>query len=146
MVNTKPIVSVIVPNYNHARFLPKRIDSILGQSFQDSELILLDDCSTDGSRSILSRYAGGQRTKIEFNDKNSGSPFKQWNKGVGLATFRCKNGAFLRSSYTRKTDFPTLIQRFPALLLGRGRARRYYSRGLRCQIPADVDQVIGNHA
>ena len=49
-----PKVSVIVPNYNHARFLPKRIDSILGQSFQDFELILLDDCSTDDSRSILS--------------------------------------------------------------------------------------------
>jgi len=80
-----PTVSVIVPNYNHARFLPKRIDCILGQSFQDFELILLDDCSTDESRSILSQYAGDPRVRIEFNEVNSGSTFKQWNKGLRLA-------------------------------------------------------------
>lgn len=80
-----PKVSVIVPNYNHARFLPMRIDSILGQSFQDFELILLDDGSTDDSRSILHRYASDPRVRIEVNEVNSGSPFKQWNKGVGLA-------------------------------------------------------------
>jgi glycosyltransferase involved in cell wall biosynthesis len=80
-----PIVSVIVPNYNHARFLRKRIDTILGQTFQDFELILLDDCSTDDSRSILSRYAGDPRVTLEFNKVNSGSTFKQWNKGVKLA-------------------------------------------------------------
>jgi glycosyltransferase involved in cell wall biosynthesis len=45
-----PTVSIIVPNYNHARFLRQRIDTILGQTFQDFELILLDDCSTDESR------------------------------------------------------------------------------------------------
>jgi glycosyltransferase involved in cell wall biosynthesis len=80
-----PKVSVIVANYNHARFLPKRIESVLGQTFQDFELILLDDCSTDDSRSILSSYAGDPRVTIEFNATNSGSTFKQWNKGVRLA-------------------------------------------------------------
>jgi len=80
-----PTVSVIVPNYNHARFLAKRIDSVLKQSFQDFELILLDDCSTDDSRSILSLYAKDPRVRIEFNEANSGSTFKQWNKGVRLA-------------------------------------------------------------
>ena len=52
-----PKVSVIVPNYNHARFLSRRVDSILRQSFQDFDLILLDDCSTDDSRSVLSASA-----------------------------------------------------------------------------------------
>ncbi|MBR6418512.1 MAG: glycosyltransferase family 2 protein, partial [Bacteroidales bacterium] len=45
-----PTVSVIVPNYNHAPYLKQRIDSILAQTYQDFELILLDDNSTDGSR------------------------------------------------------------------------------------------------
>jgi glycosyltransferase involved in cell wall biosynthesis len=81
---TRP-VSVIVPNYNHARFLPKRIESILRQTFQDFELILLDDCSNDNSRSVLSQYARDPRTRIEFNEVNSGSTFKQWNKGIRLA-------------------------------------------------------------
>jgi glycosyltransferase involved in cell wall biosynthesis len=80
-----PTVSVIVPNYNHARYLPKRMESILSQTFQDFELILLDDCSTDDSRSILSQYAGDPRVRLEFNQVNSGSTFKQWNKGVQLA-------------------------------------------------------------
>ena len=80
-----PTVSVIVPNYNHARFLQKRIDSILAQTFQEFELILLDDCSTDDSRSICSQFAQDARVRIEFNDANSGSTFKQWNKGVRLA-------------------------------------------------------------
>lgn len=80
-----PTVSVVIPNYNHARFLPKRIESVLRQTYQDFELILLDDCSSDDSRSILSKYAGDPRVRIEFNGVNSGSTFKQWNKGVRLA-------------------------------------------------------------
>jgi glycosyltransferase involved in cell wall biosynthesis len=80
-----PTVSIVVPNYNHGRFLPKRIESILRQSYQDFELILLDDCSTDDSRAVLSRYAGDPRVRLEFSQVNSGNPFKQWNKGVRLA-------------------------------------------------------------
>lgn len=84
-LTTGPKVSVIVPNFNHARFLRKRIESVLHQTYQDFELILLDDCSTDESRSILSDYAGDPRVRIDLNEKNSGSTFKQWNKGVRLA-------------------------------------------------------------
>jgi len=79
------IVSVVVPNYNHARYLQRRVESILEQTYQDFELILLDDCSTDNSREILASYAGNPRVRIEFNETNSGTPFKQWNKGVRLA-------------------------------------------------------------
>src|ERR1019366_3980250 len=80
-----PKVSIVVPNYNHARFLRRRVESVLRQTFQDFEVILLDDGSTDDSESILSQYGGDPRVRIEFNEVNSGSPFKQWNKGVGLA-------------------------------------------------------------
>src|SRR5712692_7414539 len=80
-----PTVSVIIPSYNHARFLRQRIESVLRQTYQDFEVILLDDCSTDDSRSILSEYAGDPRVRMEFNEVNSGSTFKQWNKGVRLA-------------------------------------------------------------
>jgi glycosyltransferase involved in cell wall biosynthesis len=80
-----PKVSVVIPSYNHARFLRQRLDSVLRQSFRDFEVIILDDCSTDESRSILSEYAKNPNIRIELNDKNSGSTFKQWNKGVRLA-------------------------------------------------------------
>jgi glycosyltransferase involved in cell wall biosynthesis len=58
---------------------------VLQQTFRDFEVILLDDCSTDDSRSILSKYADDPRVRIEFNEQNSGSTFRQWNKGVRLA-------------------------------------------------------------
>ena len=44
------MVSVIIPNYCHAPYLRQRIDSVLAQSYPDFEVVLLDDCSTDGSR------------------------------------------------------------------------------------------------
>lgn len=83
-----PAVSVIIPNYNHAQFLRRRIESVLRQTYTDFEVILLDDCSTDESHSILSEYANDQRVRVAFNTVNSGSSFKQWNRGVRLAEGR----------------------------------------------------------
>ena len=81
-----PKVSVIVPNYNHAPYLKERIDSILAQSYQDFELILLDDCSTDNSREILLSYKDQPKVSgLVLNEQNSGTAFKQWNKGIDLA-------------------------------------------------------------
>lgn len=84
-----PIVSVIVPNYNHSTYLTLRIDSILKQSYVDFELILLDDYSLDSSREILLAYESEPRVShVVFNDANSGSTFKQWDKGISLARGR----------------------------------------------------------
>lgn len=81
-----PIVSVIVPNYNHAPYLRQRIDSILSQSFQDFELILLDDASTDGSRDIMEGYRSDPHVShIVYSESNGGSAFRQWDKGIELA-------------------------------------------------------------
>lgn len=80
-----PKVSVVIPNYNHARYLRQRIETVLRQTYKDFEVILMDDCSTDESRSVISEYAKDPRVRIEFNERNSGSTFKQWNKGVRLA-------------------------------------------------------------
>jgi glycosyltransferase involved in cell wall biosynthesis len=81
-----PRVSVIVPNYNHARFLKQRLDSVLGQTYQDFELLILDDASTDNSREIIEGYRSHPKVvHIEYNQINSGTPFKQWNKGMRLA-------------------------------------------------------------
>lgn len=80
-----PRVSVIIPNYNHAAYLRQRMESVLGQTYRDFEVILLDDGSTDESRSVISEYANDPRVRIEFNEVNSGSTFKQWDKGMRLA-------------------------------------------------------------
>jgi glycosyltransferase involved in cell wall biosynthesis/ubiquinone/menaquinone biosynthesis C-methylase UbiE len=79
-----PKVSVIVPNYNHEPFLSRRLDSIYGQTYKNIEVILLDDCSSDQSRSMMDRYAGANAdiTRRVYNDENSGSAFRQWAKGI----------------------------------------------------------------
>ncbi|MDX6528235.1 MAG: hypothetical protein QOH41_525 [Blastocatellia bacterium] len=59
-----PRVSVTIPSYNHARYLPETIDSILSQSFQDFELIIVDDGSTDDSLEIAYGYAAKYPEKI----------------------------------------------------------------------------------
>jgi glycosyltransferase involved in cell wall biosynthesis len=82
---SQPKVSVIVPNYNHARFLHQRLDSVFSQTFLDKEVIILDDASTDNSREVIQKYTANPRVLASFNTKNSGSPFAQWNKGVQLA-------------------------------------------------------------
>ncbi|MGE5458062.1 MAG: glycosyltransferase, partial [Methanococcaceae archaeon] len=80
-------VSVIVPNYNHAKYLRERIESILSQTNKDFELIILDDASTDNSREIILEYAGKFPAIItSFNEQNSGNPGKQWNRGVQLSS------------------------------------------------------------
>ena len=79
-------VSVIIPNYNHAAFLKQRIESILHQTYQNFELIILDDQSTDESVSIINQYQNHPKiAEVLINTKNSGSTFKQWNKGISMA-------------------------------------------------------------
>jgi glycosyltransferase involved in cell wall biosynthesis len=79
-------VSVIIPNYNHAPYLERRIHSILDQTYQNLEVIILDDCSTDNSCDILEMFRDNPKiTSIVFNERNSGSAFRQWARGINLA-------------------------------------------------------------
>jgi glycosyltransferase involved in cell wall biosynthesis len=77
-----PKVSVIIPNYNHASFLRKRLESVLNQTYQDFEVIYLDDASTDDSNEVFAPFATDQRIRAFINEVNTGIPGKQWNKGV----------------------------------------------------------------
>lgn len=81
-----PLVSVIVPNYNHARYLEERLKSIFNQTYSNFEVILLDDCSTDNSIEILKKYITHSKVSQHvFNKNNSGNTFNQWKSGISLA-------------------------------------------------------------
>ena len=81
-----PFVSVIIPNYNHSKFLNIRIESVLNQTYKNFEIIILDDKSSDNSKEIIKRYEKNEHiSNIVFNNQNSGSTFKQWQKGFELA-------------------------------------------------------------
>lgn len=80
------LVSVIIPNYNHAQFLVQRVTSVLNQTFQNFEVTILDDCSTDNSREVIEQYRAHPKVRhIIYNAVNTGSTFKQWQKGLQLA-------------------------------------------------------------
>lgn len=82
----KPLVSVIIPNYNHAQYLEQRLDSVFGQTYPNYEVIFLDDCSKDNSLEVVNRYKDNPHlSQIVVNETNSGSTFKQWDKGINLA-------------------------------------------------------------
>lgn len=83
-MSTGPKVSIIIPNFNHGSYLKERIVSVLNQTFQDFELIYLDDASTDESYSVFSEFEDS-RIRALTNTQNSGSPFVQWNRGVRMA-------------------------------------------------------------
>lgn len=66
-------ISIIMPSYNTEKYIEKCISSILAQSYQDWELIAVDDCSTDGTRDILKRYEkDDSRIKVFENNLNMG--------------------------------------------------------------------------
>lgn len=82
-----PRVSVIVPNYNYARYMRERFTSIVNQRLPVYEIIVLDDASTDGSLEALQalRKEIHPEPQIISNSHNSGSVFRQWLRGVDLA-------------------------------------------------------------
>ena len=82
-----PAVSVIVPMYNVEKYIAETLDSILNQTFQDFEVIVVNDCSPDNSRAIAESYVpkfGGRMTLLD-NEKNSG-PGASRNNGLRHAT------------------------------------------------------------
>lgn len=86
-------VSVIVPNYNYVKYIDKRIDSIVRQTYPIYELIVLDDASNDGSRELIRKKIAEVTKKypdikVRFveNKHNSGKAMAAWKKGFELST------------------------------------------------------------
>lgn len=91
--NSKKTVTAILPNYNYAKHIDRRIDEALNQTYPISELIILDDASTDDSITKLKqklfkvkKIYPKLKLKVVINKKNSGNVFSQWQKGIKLAT------------------------------------------------------------
>lgn len=84
---SQPRVSVVVPNYDYARYLEARLHSIADQSYPVYELIVLDDASTDDSLEVAGRTLDGLAIDhlLVGSRVNSGSVFRQWLAGVERA-------------------------------------------------------------
>ena len=86
---TIPAVSIIIPMYNTEKYIGECLDSILAQTFQDFEVIIVDDCSTDNSAAIVESYlpkfnakGGGGKLQLIRSEKNSDTPGMPRNVGL----------------------------------------------------------------
>ena len=84
MQMTDPTVSVVLSIYNEQPYLKRAIQSILGQTFEDFEFIIINDGSTDGSREVLERFVDLDHRIRLVNQKNQGIPASR-NRGLKLA-------------------------------------------------------------
>ena len=70
-VALKPLVSVIINNYNYGRFVADAIDSALTQTYSNCEVIVVDDGSQDNSREVIARFGDRVRTVLKSNGGQS---------------------------------------------------------------------------
>jgi glycosyltransferase involved in cell wall biosynthesis len=83
-MDTKPVVSVLMPVYNGEKYLAEAIESILNQTFDDFEFIIINDGSTDGTAGILERYRQ-QDHRIRIYDQSNQGVVTSLNRGLELA-------------------------------------------------------------
>lgn len=83
LITEPPKLTVFIPVYNRAPYIGAAIDSVLGQSFRDFELLLIDDGSTDGGVAVIERF-DDPRIRLYRNDCNRGIPYTR-NRGLELA-------------------------------------------------------------
>jgi glycosyltransferase involved in cell wall biosynthesis len=77
-------VSFVVTSYNYERYIGEAIDSLLGQTLKEIELIVIDDASTDSTGEVLARYAGDPRVRVVRHETNTGH-IPSHNEGIALA-------------------------------------------------------------
>src|SRR3984957_4091485 len=97
----QPLVSVIIDNFNYARFLQTAIDSALAQTYAPIEVIVVDDGSTDNSRDVISSY--GNRVSAVF--KPNGGHASAFNAG-----FRASRGSIVMFLDADDALLPTAVE------------------------------------
>lgn len=149
-----PEVSLGLPVYNGARYLGTALDSILGQSFEDLEVVVCDNASTDATAAIARRYAEEDpRVRVFRNETNLGA-VPNYNR-----TFELARGRFFKWAAYDDTIEPTYLERTvaalredPGLVLSHSRVRvidaggrelRTYATGLEGAHDADIAARFG---
>ena len=84
-----PFFTVVIPTYNRADLLPLSIQSVLNQTFQDFEVVVVDNCSTDNTSQVMKQYTNDSRVRYFRNEQNMERGFS---RNVG---FHNGDGEFL---------------------------------------------------
>ena len=129
------LVSVVVASYNHAEFLVQRMESLINQSYQNLDILVIDDCSRDNSVAVLRRYEANPKVKLVFREHNGG-----WvtvsNQGVEMSS-----GEFVIFANCDDDCDPRMIERLVRAMQTHGTAGIAYCRSL---LVDEHDRVLGD--
>ena len=109
-------ISVIIPVFNTEQYLDRCLDSVLGQTFQDIEVICVDDVSTDGSAALIERRAGKDSRLRYIRQEANAGPGKARNRGIEAA-----NGRYVYFLDSDDWIEPDLLSRMHQMAAGTGR-------------------------
>lgn len=129
------LVTVVVASYNHARFLERRMDGLLKQTYAQLEIIVIDDGSPDNSVEILRRYECDRRVKLIVREQNVGW-VRVSNQGAGLA-----RGEFVLFGNCDDDCSPGMIESLVAAMRAHPAAGIAFCRSL---FTDENDNVIGD--
>lgn len=133
---SQPLVTVLVPSYNHGQYLRERIESIFAQTYHNIELIVTDDCSQDNSDCVIQQLQTVYDFKYIRNDRNSGTPFAAWERICELA-----QGEFIWVCESDDVAEPAFLETALNRLVGNPRAVLFYSNSL---VINEASQVVGH--
>src|SRR5262249_18331038 len=128
----RPTASIIMTNYNHSRYLPVALQAILSQTWRPSEVLVIDDGSTDNSVEVIEQFAERDSIiRLIRNDRNRGVAYS-CNRGVALAS-----GEYLLFAAADDYILPCFLERSRSLL------GQYPEAGLSCCDSAALDENSG---
>lgn len=110
LTNHSPKVSVLVPSYNSAHFLDETIQSVLDQTYNDFELIIVDDQSKDNTDEVIEKYVHDQRVSYYKNSNNLGL-VGNWNKCLTYA-----KGEYIKFLMCDDKFHPELLEKYVAAM------------------------------
>ena len=141
--NGRPRVSVIMPTYRQASFLPRALDSLFAQTASDWELIVIDDGSPDDTQQVLSRYRFDPRVRVIRFSRNEGLG-RALNAGIDAS--RADLIAYLPSDDVWYPDHLSslrdLFVRQPTLMLAFSGVKHHYNKRAVGQIDGDPLQLV----
>ena len=129
---SKPTLSVVIPNYNHAHYIGKQLEAIIDQTFSPIEIIVVDDASTDNSVEVINQFVHqDSRIRLVCNEQNKGVN-QSSNHGISLAS-----GDYIYSCSADDMVLPGLFEKSMNLLM------EYPNAELCCSHPAFFDDETG---
>jgi glycosyltransferase involved in cell wall biosynthesis len=143
----KPIVSVIVPSFNHGRYIQECIDSVLQQTYDNIEIIVCDDGSTDDTSEVLKKYTGHPQVTTLLFSKNRGQSAAIMD---GVAKSKGEFIAILPSDdFYLPTNIERKVKKFQESPVGTGvvysKAARYFESSKRIEVldlPVHTGKVL----